>query len=281
MKLTRRGFLRLAKTGAALGIAGYGGASNIVEVADVEAPLAGLRLPLRVMFVADLHAPRNFVGDETLAAAAAEFRADALVVGGDSVDRAGNEPLVSAFAPIPAPHGKLAVLGNWEYRGRCDIRALGEAYRAAGVRLLVNEVAEIDRGVDVVRFVGLDDLVGGSPRRSLAAEAPSFEDVFHPGPFRPSRATIVLAHCPAMFDRLPPGPLLCLSGHTHGGQIAPFGIALFRPDGSGDYVRGWYGGGDRRLYVTRGLGNSILPFRVGSRPEIVRLTLLPPTARSG
>lgn len=137
------------------------------------------------------------------------------------------------------------------------------------MRLLANDVAEIDRGADVVRVVGLDDLVGGSPRRKLAEP-----------PAEP-RATIVLAHCPAQFDRLPPGPLLCLSGHTHGGQIAPFGLALFTPEGSGDYVRGWYGDGVRRLFVTRGLGNSIVPFRVGPRPEIVRLTLVPPAARSG
>ncbi len=59
-----------------------------------------------------------------------------------------------------------------------------------------------------------------------------------------------------------------LSGHTHGGQLSLFGFAPLRPNGSGRYVSGWYRDGAIALYVSRGLGVSILPVRIGVVPEI-------------
>ena len=91
---------------------------------------------------------------------------------------------------------------------------------------------------------------------------------------RAGALTLVLHHSPAAFDRLPfsePGAALMLAGHTHGGQLAPFGRAIVLPPGSGGYARGAYARADRRLYVTRGLGNSHIPLRLGSRPELAIL----------
>jgi predicted MPP superfamily phosphohydrolase len=60
-----------------------------------------------------------------------------------------------------------------------------------------------------------------------------------------------------------------LSGHTHGGQVAPFGRPLYRPRGSGRYVSGWYRDADRvPMYVSRGIGTSVVPIRLGAVPEI-------------
>lgn len=61
---------------------------------------------------------------------------------------------------------------------------------------------------------------------------------------------------------------LCLSGHTHGGQITVGGWAPFRPAGSGRFVAGFYEVPGCRLYVSKGLGISILPLRWGAAPEI-------------
>jgi len=149
------------------------------------------------------------------------------------------------------------VLGNWEHWSGVDLVALSRAYQAADVRLLVNETATFTAGKNDVTVVGLDDLVGGLPNFELVR---GFEGL-----------RIVLAHCPASFDhiaRLTEGPFFTFSGHTHGGQIAPLGVALWLPQGSGRYVRGWYRAGKHQLFVTRGLGNSIIPLRIGSRPEL-------------
>ena len=94
---------------------------------------------------------------------------------------------------------------------------------------------------------------------------------------------LLLAHCPAHrevfrsnaaaligggFDSRVLMPQLMLAGHTHGGQIAPFGWAPFRPPGSGRYLRGWYSDDPIALYVSRGLGTSTIPARLGSVPEV-------------
>jgi predicted MPP superfamily phosphohydrolase len=263
MKITRRNFFGFS----AIGVAGYVGRSNMAEVVDVAAPLAGLRRPLRVLFVADLHMPWCHAREGMLRDVAAAFRPHLFLIGGDSVDRWGNEPLVRRFAEVQAELGQFAILGNREYGGQCDLDRLRGEYTRAGVRLLVNETVELpSRTYGSIRVVGLDDLKEGHPQRDLVTA----------GGTQGGAAPIVLAHCPALFDTLPRVPMLCLSGHTHGGQIAPLGIAIVRPPGSGRYVHGAYPAGEGRLlYVTRGLGDTGVPLRVGARPEIVQLTLSP------
>jgi uncharacterized protein len=58
-----------------------------------------------------------------------------------------------------------------------------------------------------------------------------------------------------------------LSGHTHGGQINIFGFRPFLPNGSGKYVKGWYNN-NPKMYVSKGIGTSVLPARLGARAEM-------------
>jgi predicted MPP superfamily phosphohydrolase len=262
-RLTRRRFLKLFGLALSAGGVGYGVASNLAEVTNHPVPLRGLRRDLRVLMVADAHLPACFVSAEELRQASTRFDPHVLVIVGDSIDKRGNEGLVDYFAGLEAPGGKLAVLGNWEYWGDCDLAALRRDYERIGVHLLVNEAVNIRHAGADVHIVGLDDLLGGHPRIELVAEQGE------------TGALLVLAHCPALFDEVPDRWSVTLAGHTHGGQVAPFGVKLAVPPGSGSYFRGWYESGPRRLFVTRGMGNSVTPFRVGSRPEIVQLTFRP------
>jgi len=59
-----------------------------------------------------------------------------------------------------------------------------------------------------------------------------------------------------------------MAGHTHGGQIAIANKAIFTPPGSGRFVAGWYMTPWGELYVSKGVGTSVLPMRIGARPEI-------------
>ena len=107
----------------------------------------------------------------------------------------------------------------------------------------------------------------------------------HPEPYLTAAAALdgagplphhlVLAHCPISRDMLGlpeehPASLV-LSGHTHGGQVAPFGLATILPRGCGRYVAGWYRDALPPMYVSRGIGTSLLPIRIGATPELVRL----------
>ena len=269
MNLSRRRFLA---AGAGLAAAAAGGSllrSNELEAVATSDP--GRREgspPLRVALATDMHAPRDSFEAETLARIVADFDPHLLLVAGDAINRRGDEQLVRAYAELPARLGKFAALGNWEYQGDCDVSRLRREYERAGVRLLVNERVVVDVGGERLEIVGLDDLLRGRPRLDL---------VRRDGDPRADRS-LVMAHCPALFDhvaRASPTPALVLSGHTHGGQITPFGHVFLTPPGSAGYVKGWYGtpGARHRLYVSRGLGNSRIPLRIGSRPEISLLTL--------
>jgi hypothetical protein len=274
MKFNRRRFIKLSAAAAAIGSVGYGLESNVASISDVELPLPGLKQPLRVLFVSDLHLPRCFVSQETIEAAADEFQPDLVAIGGDSFDRKKNVGLVACFGGLTAPLGKFAILGNWERWSQCRDEVVAEHYDKVGVKLLINQRVELPVGGGAkLQIIGLEDLLGGVPNLQMV-QSPGKEIGTRPADR--SLATLVMAHCPALFDQITLPDALCLSGHTHGGQISPLGIAVYTPNGSGSYVRGLYPGFDgRQLYVTRGLGNNGAPFRIGVRPEIVRLTLLP------
>lgn len=91
----------------------------------------------------------------------------------------------------------------------------------------------------------------------------------------------MLSHTPVFRDTLSgsdPRIRAMIAGHTHGGQIAIGGWAPIRPPGSGDYVSGWYRENGPDLFVSRGLGTSLIPIRLGSTPELALIDWYP---RSG
>lgn len=270
-RMSRRRFLAAAGVGV-VGLSGYTVESNELDASRSTLPATHRdeRPPLRVALATDMHGPNNYVAQAHLLRAVAAFQPHLLCVVGDAVDDRGDEPLVARYADIEAPLGKFAVLGNWEYEGNCDIDRLRRAYDRAGISLMVNDHVTVDHGGEPVDIVGFDDWLAGEPNPGLVTR-------LGPGDATAPRA-LVLVHCPVAFDTLAPvapRPIITLAGHTHGGQIAPFGVAIVRPAGSGRYVKGWYGTprGSHHLYVSRGLGNSGPPFRIGSRPEIALLTL--------
>lgn len=218
---------------------------------------------LRVAAASDLHAPARGISISRLAGEVNRWNPDIFVLVGDIVTRKNRESLVRDFGSVRAPAGKLAVLGNWEYHRKVDPVRLRAEYGRAGVTLLVNETYRADG----LLVAGLDDLLYGSPDYSIAARACTGDCL---------ETVLVLSHCPAAFDMLPAGrtPLLVVSGHTHGGQVAPFGKALVTPRGSGPYVSGWYRKQGASLFVTRGVGTTMIPLRIGAPSELLVLDLV-------
>ena len=261
--LSRRDFLRLTGlTATGLVVTGqrYVGDSNRLEVTRTLIDLPGDGVPFTIALIADVHAPRVGLDFEEVVRAVNAARPDLVLIVGDAINRRGDEGLVEMHAGMVARLGKYAVPGNWENWGRVRRRGMARHYARADAAWLDNHVTELpDVGV---RLVGLDESTNGWPDRDLLARLPG------------DRPVILLHHSPAAFDRLPfppDSPVLMLSGHTHGGQVAPLGRALILPPGSGGYVSGRYARGPHRLYVSRGIGNSHLPCRIGARPEVAIL----------
>ena len=85
-------------------------------------------------------------------------------------------------------------------------------------------------------------------------------------------------HSPEYFDESKGVFDLAFSGHTHGGQIrVPFLPPLWMPRGSGNFIAGWYDlkNTKSKMYVSRGIGNSIVEIRFLCRPELPIIEILP------
>ena len=218
-----------------------------------------------------MHGPHNWIGQDDLVATWPGSSPHLICIAGDAVDDRGDEPLVSALRRPPrAASASSPRSGNWEYQGECDLRRLAPEYERAGVRLLVNDRCASRTPPD--RSTCSDSTIGGLAAPDYAQVATLPQAVVG------APRAIVMSHCPVAFDaivRIAHRPTVVLSGHTHGGQIAPFGLALVLPEGSGNYARGTYTSADQRhtMYVSRGLGNSGPPFRIGATPELALLTV--------
>ena len=221
---------------------------------------------IRLIQISDLHLRAIDGHVEQVAKAINASGADVAIITGDAVDDGANVGLLNEFlSGIDSSLRKFAILGNWEYWGRVNIASLRYVYARHNCELLVNQATPLELADRRVRIVGLDDLVGGRPDLARGVRyVPRFSD----------DVSILLEHCPAFRDHAEVIAArdefaVMLAGHTHGGQIAPLGWAPIRPPGSGRYVRGWYRDRDRvAMYVSRGLGTSVVPARFFSPPEL-------------
>jgi uncharacterized protein len=256
----RRVVIALALVAAALAVDALliGPRALVVSTHTVGAPVAA---PLTVVQLSDLHTTGFGSLERAVVDRVAEARPDVVVVTGDVVDSGDLEPARALFTRLHAPLGVFVVRGNWENWRPPP----GEAafYASVGATLLVNDGRLVRPDVWIA---GVDDPLSG-PADFAAATAAAGAGALR----------IVLVHSPAAFDVSARDGDLVLAGHTHGGQVRlPLVGALWTPPGSGRFVEGWYDGrGGARLFVSRGIGTSILPVRFLCAPEVARIVVVP------
>jgi uncharacterized protein len=219
--------------------------------------------PLTAAFASDFHAGPT-TDPEVLRRACTALRAaqpDVLLLGGDfvSLDLRQIDWLAPLLGSIPAPLGRLAVLGNHDRWNGAD-HIVG-ALEAAGIEVLTNRNRRLAPPFDNIWVCGLDDFVSGIPdARTAFAGAQG--------------ARVVLMHAPANLLNLRDERFdAAFCGHTHGGQIAwPSGAPITVAPGplSRAYNRGRFRmGHGGTLVVSVGLGCSTLPLRLNSAPEVI------------
>lgn len=218
--------------------------------------------PIVFAQISDLHIQSLTKVHKQIASRINELKPDVLFFTGDSVDKATKLEVFDQFLSEIDHHiPKKAILGNWEYWGHVDITALGQLYKKHNGELLVNENSSMECKGRKLSIIGVDDLVGGTPDFKKAISG-----------IPPADVTITLAHCPKYRNLIAiehdVKTDLVLSGHTHGGQINILGFIPFKPHGSGDFVKGWYKEDYPHMYVSKGIGTSILPVRLGARAEV-------------
>lgn len=218
--------------------------------------------PLKIAHLSDLHTHGLGRRELRLLDVLAAEKPDIIVITGDSLGnrRADYEMCREVYEQLHAPLGVWFVRGNWE--NERPLRRERAFYQQAGVHLLLNANQEIRPDV---WLIGLDDPYSGAAKPDAAlAGVPS--DAYK----------IAAFHSPAYFGLMAGRTDLCLTGHTHGGQVRlPFLRPVWLPKGCGRFIEGWYEEQGSRMYVSRGLGMSLLPVRFLCRPEITFIVVNP------
>jgi len=279
--LTRRTFLRrtLQVTGSALGLGGTAVAYGLWEASDVRIDRRTISVP---------HLPEAFVG-KTLAVLAdlhhgplvglgfirrvveraAALRPDLITLVGDYAHRGrfcANQlpPCLEVLSELTAPLGVYTVPGNH------DMANDGRIYRdtiAVTPQLtdLTNRSISLTLGGERLWLAGVDEMWYGQPDLDQALKGvPAGE------------AVVLLCHNPDFMEEQPDERVgLALCGHTHGGQIyLPVIGAPWMPSSYGmKYRHGLVEGPASQVFVSRGIGESGVPLRVGAPPEINLITL--------
>jgi predicted MPP superfamily phosphohydrolase len=227
---------------------------------------------LKVALLSDLHIGAPHVGLDKLRQLVQMVNAespDVVMIAGDFVTRGvlggrAVEPELIAreLKQIRAPLGVVAVLGNhdWWYDGTRVIRA----FQAEGIQVLENAAVRVESRGGPLWIAGISDQ--WTQQSNWAAALRNVTD---------DSAVLALTHNPDAFRGMPPRADLLLAGHTHGGQVRfPLIGAPIVPSQYGQrYLRGLIEENGRRMFVTTGVGTSMLPVRFGVPPEIVILTL--------
>lgn len=222
--------------------------------------------PIRVLQISDLHMQQLGRRQRKIAEKINTQPPDLLVLTGDVIDeQRGLTALEEFLALLPKSLPKVAILGNWEYWGNVNLSQLKNLYSAYGVQLLINSHTQFTIKGRRVGILGVDDWVAGSPDWTKTTQDYVQQEV-----------NLLLCHCPAFRDQVMAQASnftlhALLAGHTHGGQLNFFGWTPFKPRGSGKYLSGWYTQGGYPMYVSKGIGTSILPLRFGARAEVVEL----------
>jgi predicted MPP superfamily phosphohydrolase len=241
---------------------------RLFQVEEVNLPVEKI-VPgreLRIAHLSDMHIRTFNDYFRKVAIAANALSPDLILLTGDFLERSRNvRGVLSFLEQLRAPGGVFAVQGNWEYWARVEGENLRRHFAGVGVSLLINERRDLDLQGVPTSLLGLDY---PSPADSLVHLQQQSDA---------ARLNILLSHVPA-FDhsQLTPGTDLILSGHTHGGQVRlPFLPPPILPRFSGEFYSGLFrvGAADTPLYVTRGIGTSILPVRFFCRPEITLFRL--------
>lgn len=235
---------------------------NIVKWKEVDLNNQS-KTPIKLIQLSDLHFKGINKKLKKIAKEINSLNPELVVFTGDSLDSDKYLKDFDQFLKLINPQiKKYAITGNWEYWGKVDIEQLKNIYAANNCELLINENRQIHIKDRDISIIGIDDYIGGKADFVLASKNIISGD-----------KTLVLSHCPAYADMIkqikPDRNIdLILSGHTHGGQINLFGFIPFIPQGSGQYISGLYDKTTFKLYVSKGVGTSILPIRFGARAEV-------------
>ena len=223
--------------------------------------------PLKIVAVSDIHLG-SIIRKRSmrhLSEMISEEKPDLVLFLGDLLDGSIGPVLrgdLLSHLSIPAPrYGLYAITGNHEFMS--DLGRSIPYIESKGIRVLKDEVVTLENGVQLIGRIDRTALhTPGSSRKpleNLLAQADTTAPV------------ILLDHQPYDLSALAGTPVdMQLSGHTHNGQMWPLNL---KTEGMFELSHGYRVFGKTHVIVSSGFGIWGPRIRIGTRPEILAITL--------
>lgn len=231
----------------------------------------------RIAHVSDLHNAEMGDDNEKLLAMLLEAEPDMIAITGDLIDSRNTDIEVA----LQFASGAISIAPCYYVTGNHEARVpeydeLKEGLKELGVVVLEDEKIELELDGECIALLGVDDpsfdtdyLFGDAEVliKTKLQELTGEDDSY----------MVLLSHRPELFNAyVESGVDLVFSGHAHGGQFRlPFVGGLVAPNQGlfPKYDAGLFTEENTNMIVSRGIGNSILPFRFNNRPEVIIIEL--------
>lgn len=231
----------------------------------------------RIAHISDLH--NTEIGDcnEKLLDMLLEAEPNIIAITGDLIDSRNTDIEIALHFVGQAV--KIApcyyVTGNHEARVS-EYNKLKSGLMELGVVVLENMRIELENSGESIALLGVDD-PSFQTNYLLEGEESVIKTKLQTLTSENDAYTVLLSHRPELFDTYAEnGVDLVLSGHAHGGQFRlPFIGSIFAPNQGlfPEFAAGLYTHNRTNMIVSRGIGNSLFPFRFNNRPEIILIEL--------
>ena len=239
-----------------------------------DSSLAGILKGKILVQISDLHMSEIGRREKKVLKILEEIKPDFIFLTGDYIYWDGDyEEALNFLSQLKARIGVWAVMGDYDYSNSrksclfCHEPNSGKPTTKHSVRFLRNSCEQVNIAEGSIWVAGVDleeDQLLRTKKRFLPCSAK--------GP------TIILSHSPLIFDMFDEDEnLLILSGDTHGGQIPlPSGLwEILGYEKCARYPQGLFVKGQKKMFVSRGIGTSHLPIRIFRYPEVVVLKFSP------
>jgi predicted MPP superfamily phosphohydrolase len=234
---------------------------------SVDVDIANLKAPLSIAQITDVHIGKVLGFDfmQEVVKLTNELDADMVVITGDLVDLSPKyaKEKLKPLKDLKSRFGVYYVLGNHEYFNG-DVQNMIKLIQGFGIRVLENESVIIDGRINLA---GIYDLRGNSFGNFKPDVKKALQNT------NKSLPTVLLSHQPKVVQQISDEDDvdLIISGHTHGGQIFPFGLLVLMDQ---PYLYGLYEHSPKtQVFVSSGAGYWGPPLRVLAPSEIVKLKL--------